>query len=170
MAEGRGELEVYNQWFAAADLDRCEGMVGAAPHAAGLLPLRCWPLRHRHCWHPQSAQPRCHYALRSAPVPCCLTRLPRHAILLPLPRDGVLSGLEAVQFFQRSGLPQNPTLFKASRDGGQPAVRAAGPSAGAGRARGVAARSREGAPEARHLCQQLKLLATLLALLLVLKY
>lgn len=48
MAEGRGELEVYNVWFAAADLDR----------------------------------------------------------------DGVLSGLEAVQFFQRSGLPQNPTLFK----------------------------------------------------------
>lgn len=25
----------------------------------------------------------------------------------------MLSGLEAVQFFQRSGLPQNPTLFKA---------------------------------------------------------
>lgn len=48
MAEGRGELEVYNTWFAAADLDR----------------------------------------------------------------DGVLSGVEAVQFFQRSGLPQNPTLFK----------------------------------------------------------
>ena len=48
MAESRGELEVYNGWFAAADLDR----------------------------------------------------------------DGVLSGLEAVQFFQRSGLPQNPTLFK----------------------------------------------------------
>ncbi|KAL4435474.1 hypothetical protein ABPG77_006236 [Micractinium sp. CCAP 211/92] len=48
MAEGRGELEVYNNWFAAADLDR----------------------------------------------------------------DGVLSGAEAVAFFQRSGLPQNPTLFK----------------------------------------------------------
>lgn len=53
MAEGRGELEVYNHWFAAADLDR----------------------------------------------------------------DGVLGGAEAVQFFQRSGLPQNPTLFKASRGG-----------------------------------------------------
>jgi hypothetical protein len=50
MAESRGELEVYNVWFVAADLDR----------------------------------------------------------------DGVLSGHEAVQFFQRSGLPQNPTLFKAS--------------------------------------------------------
>ncbi|EFN53813.1 hypothetical protein CHLNCDRAFT_58481 [Chlorella variabilis] len=48
MAESRGELEVYNVWFVAADLDR----------------------------------------------------------------DGVLSGHEAVQFFQRSGLPQNPTLFK----------------------------------------------------------
>ncbi|KAL4419756.1 hypothetical protein ABPG75_006854 [Micractinium tetrahymenae] len=48
MAEGRGELEVYNHWFAAADLDR----------------------------------------------------------------DGVLSGAEAVAFFQRSGLPQSPTLFK----------------------------------------------------------
>jgi len=51
MAEGRGELEVYNHWFAAADRDR----------------------------------------------------------------DGVLGGAEAVQFFQLSGLPQNPTLFKASR-------------------------------------------------------
>lgn len=49
MAEGRGELEVYNHWFAAADLDR----------------------------------------------------------------DGVLGGAEAVAFFQRSGLPQSPTLFKA---------------------------------------------------------
>jgi hypothetical protein len=48
MTEGRGELEVYNLWFVAADADR----------------------------------------------------------------DGVLSGLEAVQFFQRSGLPQNPTLYK----------------------------------------------------------
>ena len=48
MAESRGELEVYNQWFVAADLDR----------------------------------------------------------------DGVLTGAEAVAFFQRSGLPQNPTLFK----------------------------------------------------------
>lgn len=51
MAEGRGELEVYNHWFAVADLDR----------------------------------------------------------------DGVLSGVEAVAFFRRSGLPQNPTLFKAGR-------------------------------------------------------
>jgi epidermal growth factor receptor substrate 15 len=46
--EIRGELELYNQWFAIADLDK----------------------------------------------------------------DGVLSGPEAVQFFLRSGLPQNPTLFK----------------------------------------------------------
>lgn len=29
-----------------------------------------------------------------------------------LDKDGVLSGAEAVQFFLRSGLPQNPTLFK----------------------------------------------------------
>lgn len=29
-----------------------------------------------------------------------------------LDKDGVLSGGEAVQFFQRSGLPRNPTLFK----------------------------------------------------------
>lgn len=53
MAEGRGELEVYNHWFAAADLDR----------------------------------------------------------------DGVLGGAEAVAFFQRSGLPQNPTLFKVREPG-----------------------------------------------------
>lgn len=53
MAEGRGELEVYNNWFAAADLDR----------------------------------------------------------------DGVLGGAEAVAFFQRSGLPQNPTLFKVRTPG-----------------------------------------------------
>lgn len=29
-----------------------------------------------------------------------------------LDRDGMLSGPEAVQFFLRSGLPQNPTLFR----------------------------------------------------------
>ncbi len=33
MAEGRGELEVYNQWFAAADLDRCGAELGAAARA-----------------------------------------------------------------------------------------------------------------------------------------
>ena len=48
MAELPGELELYNQWFQLADLDR----------------------------------------------------------------DGSISGADAVAFFQRSGLPQNPTLFK----------------------------------------------------------
>jgi hypothetical protein len=32
--------------------------------------------------------------------------------LADLDRDGVISGTEAVTFFQRSGLPTNPTLFK----------------------------------------------------------
>ena len=30
-------------------------------------------------------------------------------------RDGSISGAEAVQFFQLSGLPQHPTLFKVRR-------------------------------------------------------
>lgn len=48
----------------------------------------------------------------------------------------MLSGLEAVQFFQRSGLPQNPTLFKASQqaagreDSGLQALAAATVAAG----------------------------------------
>ena len=39
-------------------------------------------------------------------------------VLADADRDGVISGAEAVAFFQRSGLPQNPTLFKARRKGG----------------------------------------------------